>query len=832
VNWDDLYREDRGDGALILVPPDVPKDLLVGEVFFDLAAALDRRSSRADPATRMRLRVAVHAGEIHQDEHGVVGDAITHAFRLLDAKAARSALRASDRPMVLIASDWFFGEVIRHCSHANPDAYRPVWVSVKQTRAAAWVCLPEALRSSAAGDPALNLPGRMQPELMIPRQLPAAVRDFVGRADELDMLTQLLEDSGGQSATMVISAITGTAGVGKTALAVHWAQQVRDRFPDGDLFLNLHGYGPGERLTADQALETILRALGVAAEKIPAEEDAKAATYRSLLTGRRILVVLDNAAESEQVRPLLPGTVGCVIVVTSRNRLSGLVVSDGAHRVDIDRLLEAEAVTLLRQIIGSARVDNERDAAVDIIRSCASLPLALRIAAERVAARPHLTLAEVVADLADEHRRLDMLDTDDPHTAVRAVFSWSYCALPADLARAFRLLGLHPGPDFGLQAAAAILDTIPATARRMLDRLTGVHLLEEVGRGRYRFHDLLRCYAAEAACELETDQDRTDATRRMFAWYLRAADDAKRFLLPQRSDTTELIAHLPYWPPGFTTSTEALDWCETERVNIVAAVRRASETGHHDLAWRLSYAFYAFIWARKYWVEWLISYEIALSSARHTHDRIGEALILMSLEFAYSDLGESEKSVAPLQTALEIFRDNGYRSEEGVTLVCLGRTYCNLGRFKQAIYYCQQGLIILRDTHPVYESLALIALGYACGGIGRCAEAADHFQAALAAAGTSDKQTQGWALQGLGYAYRRSGRYEKAIHHSRRAFSLFRERGDLWGQGETLYNLGKAQHHAGHHDAAQQSLTKALVILEDVHIARAATVRAYLQSLR
>jgi DNA-binding SARP family transcriptional activator len=325
-----------------------------------------------------------------------------------------------------------------------------------------------------AADPTLDVPAPGRPTAgapapALPRELPAGIRHFTGRGGELKELTGLLDQTTEQSPTVVISAIGGTAGVGKTALAVQWAHQVAGRFPDGQLYVNLRGYDPGQPLTAADALAGFLRALGVAGPDIPAEEDERAARYRSLLAAKRILVVLDNAGSVEQVRPLLPGSPGSVVLVTSRDALSGLVARDGAHRLDLDLLPLPDAVNLLRALIGD-RVDDDPQAAAALAEWCARLPLALRVAAELAVTRPQVSLGGLAAELADQQRRLDLLEAGgDPRTAVRAVFSWSYRHLGPEAARAFRLAGLHPGPDFDPAAAAALTSTTVGQARHLIE---------------------------------------------------------------------------------------------------------------------------------------------------------------------------------------------------------------------------------------------------------------------------------------------------------------------------------------------------------------------------
>ena len=505
-------------GVLVLIPPDVPKGLLVVQLPREIAAALWEHNEACPREARIRLRVAVHAGEIQHDDHGVTGAAINLTFRLLAAEALRVALAGSPGVLALIASKWFYEEVIRHDPASHPAAYRRVRVAVKETEDTAWVCLPD--HPYPPSDHTTDLPTPRAPEtaMTVPRQLPPAIPSLVGRAHELVTLTRILDEPTERSAAVVISVITGTAGVGKTALAVHWAHRVQGHFPDGQLYVNLRGYDPGPPMTPNQALDGFLRALDVPAGKIPASVAERAALYRSLLDGRRVLVILDNANTAEQVRPLLPGSPDCLAVVTSRSLLSGLVVRDGAHRVRLTPLPLAEAIVLLRQIIGAARVDAELNTAAKLARQCAYLPLALRIAAERVASHPCRTLADLTEELANERDRLDMLVAgDDDTTAVRVVLSWSYQALPPETARVFRLLGLHVGPDISVPATAALASITTPRARQLLDFLTGVHLVEETGHDRYRFYDLLRLYAAERAATEETDHERDNAVRRLLA---------------------------------------------------------------------------------------------------------------------------------------------------------------------------------------------------------------------------------------------------------------------------------------------------------------------------
>jgi len=374
-------------------------------------------------------------------------------------------------------------------------------------------------------DPALAVPESVAPagrsETVVPRELPAAVPHFVRRASELAVLTELLGQAGEQAAgTVVITAIGGIAGVGKTALAVQWAHRAASRFPDGQLHVNLRGYDPGRPVTAADALAGFLRALGLAGQDIPAQPEERAGRYRSLLAGKRVLVVLDNAGEVEQVRPLLPGTPTCAALVTSRDSLAGLAARDGARRLEPG---PASAGRCDGPAAGADRRAGRRDpgAAAALAVQCSRLPLALRVAAELAAARPAVPLAGLVSELDDQQRRLDLLDADqDPRTAVRAVFSWSYQHLDAGAARAFRLAGLHPGPDLDPYAAAALTGTTLHQAGRLLDQLARAHLIQPAGPGRHGLHDLLRAYARELAADQDTAAERQAALTRLFDHYL------------------------------------------------------------------------------------------------------------------------------------------------------------------------------------------------------------------------------------------------------------------------------------------------------------------------
>jgi DNA-binding XRE family transcriptional regulator len=381
-------------------------------------------------------------------------------------------------------------------------------------------------RPAAAAAPAAPA----APVAPVPRQLPADVAGFTGRSPHLAELDGLLAGDG-EPPVVLISAIAGAAGVGKTALAVHWAHQVSDRFPDGQLHVNLQGYAAGPPVEPVRALAQLLQSFGLEAEKVPVEEEAAAGLYRSLLSGRRVLVVLDNARDATQVRPLLPGSPGCVVVVTSRDRLTGLVASHGAHRLLLDVLAPDEAVGLLARILGQERVDGDPAGTVELAEACGRLPLALRIAAANLAGEPERSIGSYAGALRGD-RLGGLAVEDDPEVGVRAAFDHSYAVLHPDAQRLFRLLGLVPGPEATPNAAAALAGTAPDAAARLLGRLAAAHLLEVHAPDRYSLHDLLRLYASQRAEREDSGAERQAAVRRLFDWYLHTADSAARLLYP------------------------------------------------------------------------------------------------------------------------------------------------------------------------------------------------------------------------------------------------------------------------------------------------------------
>lgn len=388
---------------------------------------------------------------------------------------------------------------------------------------------------------------------VVPRQLLGDVRYFVNRAQELTRLGSLLAEDRDEPLVGPLAVITGMAGVGKTSLALHWAHAVRPHFPGGELYANLRGYAVGSPVSPERVLGQFLADLGVPAAQVPVEQERREAMFRSLLADQHMLLILDNAAHSAQVRPLLPGASGCLVVVTSRDDLSGLVVQQGALRVNLTTLPKRDAVALLRVATAQYRARDRRADLEELAGLCARLPLALRIAAERAAGRPSMPLGELIGDLRDESALWNVLtaEAEEGPDAMRSVFEWSYRALPGSAARLFRFLGLHPGNEFGLPAVAGLAGLEPSQARAQLDVLVGAHLLERRPAGRYEFHDLLRAYAAEQVQREENEEDRHEVLGRCLSWYLHTADAAQRAIAPFDRYVLDDQVHAPAAPIRF-----------------------------------------------------------------------------------------------------------------------------------------------------------------------------------------------------------------------------------------------------------------------------------------
>ncbi|MEU6350406.1 BTAD domain-containing putative transcriptional regulator [Streptomyces sp. NPDC047072] len=652
-----------------------------------------------------------------------------------------------------------------------------------------------------------------------PAQLPADLATFVGRSDELDRVRALLPADGGAPDAVVISVIGGMAGIGKSTLAVHWAHSVAHHFPDGQLYVNLRGFDPaGSIVPPEEAIHVFLTALGVAPERIPAQLDAQAALYRSLLARRRLLIVLDNARDTDQVRPLLPGTPGCLVIVTSRNQLTGLVAGDGAHPLTLDQLTAVEARDLLVRRLGPERPAAEPEAADEIIAHCARLPLALAIVAARAAAHPDFPLGAIAEELRDCHGSLDAFESGDLGTDVRAVFSWSYQSLSAPAARLFHLLGLHVGPDISAPAAAALAGLTVREARGPLGELTRAHLLTEDRPGRYVLHDLLRVYAVERVESEETERERDLAVDRLLAWYLHSADATSPQLSPER--VRPPLEALPEGcrPLAFTTREQALDWCESERVNLVAAVHRSAAAGRLGTAWRLAAVLQEFLYLRSHLHDWLDTARAGLGAARKGRDRRGEAWLLLSVAGAEVYLSRFDEAIDHYEQAAAVCEELGDTYGWAKALTNLGTVSVKIGRLDKAVEYSRRALDAFRADDSAWgEGVTLANLGDIYQRLGRYDEAIDCLERALTVVRTiGSRWIEGVALDALGTVYRSLHRHDDAIAHYGQAIEAYRDVRNRAGEGLSLTNLGDVQLAAGERESARASWQQALAIFEDI----------------
>jgi DNA-binding SARP family transcriptional activator/tetratricopeptide (TPR) repeat protein len=653
-----------------------------------------------------------------------------------------------------------------------------------------------------------------------PRQLPPDGGHFTGRERELAELSALLGQARQPgTGAVVISAIGGTAGVGKTALALHWAHQVAAEFPDGQLYVNLRGYDVDRPVPAADALAAFLRALGVAGPDIPEGTEERAARYRSLLAGQRVLVVADNAGSVEQVRPLLPGTPASVAVVTSRDSLAGLVARDGARRLDLGVLPLADAVGLLRTLIGR-RVGDEPAAAAVLAGQCARLPLALRVAAEFAVAHPGTALADLVSELAEQHRRLDLLDAGgDSRTALRAVLSWSYRDLAPDAAHLLRRLGLHPGPDFEPCAAAALAGGTAAEAGQLLGTLARAHLVQRM-RGRYAMHDLLRAYASELGAAQEDGRERRAARTRLFDFYLRTAAEAMDTLYPAERDRRPRIP-----PPGgpapavaAAAPPAARAWLDAERANLLAVAGQAASQGWPGHSIQLAATLFRHLEAGGYYAEAVAIHTSACRAARDTGDHAAEAAALISLGTAYGRLGRGQQATGHYERALGLYQQAGDRAGQARALNNLGNIEYQQGRSQQATRHLGEAGTLYRDAgNRVGESRVLNNLALIEQRQGRYHQAAGHLERALVlfrAAG--DQNGEAYALDNLGTVYLRQGRCQQAAEHVGQALALFRETGDRIGEADALSILGDAGLRGGRPQEAACYHRQALALFRNI----------------
>jgi tetratricopeptide (TPR) repeat protein len=669
---------------------------------------------------------------------------------------------------------------------------------------------------------------------LAPQQLPASVAYFAGRSDELAALTDLLGQRVNTGGTVVISAIGGTAGVGKTALAVYWAHQVADRFPDGQLYVNLRGFDPsGQVMAPAEAVRRFLDALGVPPERIPVDLDAQAALYRSEMASKRILVVLDNARDTAQVRPLLPGAPTCLVVVTSRNQLTGLIAADGAHPITLDLLTNNEARQLLAQRLGADRVAAEPAAVGEIITRCAHLPLALALVAARAALSPHAGLPLLAEQLRDAEHRWQMLTGDDPTTDVQAVFSWSYQALTPAAARLFRLIGLNPGPDLSAAAADSLAGLPANTIRPVLTELTQASLLFEYTPSRYTFHDLLRAYASDLAHRLDPDQHRHTATHRILDHYLHTAHTANRLLDPTRDPITLTPPAPGVTPQHLGDRQQALDWFTVERAVLLAAVEHAAATGLDTHTWQLAWTLDFFLDRRGHWRDQAVTGRAAVAAAQRLADPTAQTHAHHTIARAYIRLGRFDDARTQLSHALDLATQTGDQTVQARIHYNLAVLWERWDNYSQALDHAQQALTLFQATgHQHGQARALNGVGWCHARLGDYHQALTACQQALTLLqDLGDRIGQADTWYSLGYAHHHLGHHAHVLTCYEHAITLCRDLADSHFEARILTNLGDAHHSTGNHHAAHDAWQQALTILNDLNHPNADKVRAKLAGL-
>lgn len=667
---------------------------------------------------------------------------------------------------------------------------------------------------AAEPEPAPAPAPRAEPQ--VPKQLPAESHGFTGRAAELSTLDGLLPDGGRSGGAVTIAAISGTAGVGKTALAVHWAHRVRARFPDGQLYANLRGHAHGAPAQPIEVLAQFLSALGVPAERVPVDVETASALYRTLMTDRRALVLLDNVVGPEQVRPLLPAGPGCLVVVTGRDGMAGLVAAHGARLLTLDVLTPDDAVRLLAHVLGPERVRAEQEAALQFAKLCAHLPLALRIAAANLADHPGRGIEDHVAELREGNVLAALAVQGDEQTAVRTAFELSRAALPDEAQRLFRVLSLVPGADFDAEAVAALADVEPAHAARLLDRLAGAHLVERHAPKRYRFHDLLRLYAAEQLERRESAARRDSALRRLHDWYLTAVDHAARLLYPHmlRLPSPGAVARPP---AGVTTPAEASSWLDAERGNLVAVIRQAARVGPRPVAWLLADALRGYFWMSMRRVEWLAAAEAALAAAEAAGEPRARATARLSLGDLHFRQGLYRQAVLHHAHALVLARRAGWVEAQAAVLGNLGCAYWQAGRLTGAVARFARGLALSRRIgQPAGEAVALGNLGLVHWEMGRLAESAELYTRALERyREIGSRYGEAINLTNLGRTQRARGLPAEAVALLTEALRLHREAGNRGVEAETRSLLAAAHLDLGRLAEASDHARDGLALAED-----------------
>jgi tetratricopeptide (TPR) repeat protein len=817
----DFQSEDRGDGILVLLNAEVPKTRVLPWLVLRLAAGLNRYNKTAPETTRLRLRAVVHAGEVASDTYGHASKDLNLTFRLLDSDLLRGYLANSRTSLVLLVSASIYNDIIEQgYRDIDAEAFQPVQVAAKATHALAWAYVPGRHNAVTPKQPP-GLTATPASPPAVPHELPADIPDFTGHEAKLDRLLGVFTHASDASPKVV--AVHGVGGVGKSAFAIHAAHQLAVRFSDGQLYLNLQGATAGlQPLDPVDALARLLRALGFDGRDIPVEVEEAAARFRSRVAGRRILLVLDNAVSAGQIRPLLPASSTCAALITSRQVLATV---DGASHVHLDVLPAGQAIGLLGQIAGVERLAVDPQAAADVARQCDYLPLALRIAGARLAARPSWPVRALAERLGDERTRLDELEAAD--LAVRSCYQVSYQALRTSgdnrdrtAARLFRLLGLHRGPEVSTWTAAALLGVPPEAAEATLERLVDAQLLMVAGSSRYGIHDLLLLFAREQAGHDEPEAERRAALERMLDCYLATTQRAQQVLQP--GDPGGSHWRVAAQTPPLGSWMAALAWFEEERANLLAAAHQAvhGPMPMPRFVVRLAEVMWWFLVIRTNWSEMEAINELALRAARKDGDRRAEAVAFNDLGHAHLGVGRLDRAIDCLERSRALFAELRDRHWESIAAVGQAVAHREQGELERTVSYLQQSLPWLHEVGDlVTEGGALGVLGLAYCDQGRFDEAIDCLERSLRIRdGIQNPLSEAMTLTNLGEVHHRAGHRNTAVEFYERGLSIYRDIGDRRREAETLWHLGQVRDALGQQGQAHACWHGAQAIFKDLGV--------------
>jgi tetratricopeptide (TPR) repeat protein len=811
IPWAACHHEDRGDGVLLLATPDIPKTAFTEKFPQRLAEALREHNDGRRTEERIRLRMALHAGEVHYDDHGVTSTSINLAFQLLDAPPLKAALSESDGPLAVIASSWFFDEVVRHSAASTPADYRPVRVTVKEAVTVAWVCLPD--------QPHEPSPGRRELELapvVMKRTLPRDTADFTGRSQELAQLLTAATAAIDTGRTVIIHAIDGMAGVGKTALAVHLGHLLTEKFPDGQLFLRLHAHTAGQRpVDSARALASLLSAIGVNPSHIPADLDARAALWRDQLADRKMLMIFDDAAGHQQVEPLLPATPGCLALVTSRRRLSAL---DATMTLPLDTLPPDQAVALLQRLSARAADSMDADQFTEIVRLAGYLPLAISLLARRLRHHPSWSVEDLVTHLRSTLERI--LDIRAEDVAIASAFDLSYRNLPANERRFFRYLGLHPGPEVDIHSAAALANVSLADASRCLDTLYADHLLDESVPGRYRMHDLVRDYAGILTRRVP-HADREKAMDRMLDYYQETAGNADERIHGDAAKDHDPAAHALVGTSDFSTRSQALSWMHTECANLIASVEYAARHGQHERVIGLAKSMNSFLWFAGPWDQAIFLHRSAANAGQSRGEPRSQAYSLNQLGELWRLTGHFSEAIDAHTEALEIYRSLAtpdIHKQMAATTSFLGVARMTVGDLAGSIELHTQALDMFRELdYLLGEAIVLNELATTLRIVGDHRKACDaHEQALTIYSEFGNVFGKAFSLYGLGTTCRVTGDIPRATEIQEQALEIYRSLGHRIGEADALNELGLLRGLAGDMPEAEKMQARALEIYHEL----------------